>query len=95
MNVVPQRPTPVGIGEENTVWDIYNNLATTRDNELISKWSGSLNSLPVFVCSFWHQERRKWILILDTPGCSLRQCYHWLCRRKPKIAGTRSPGSHG
>jgi len=34
---------------ELTVWDVYNNEAWKVDNELITDWKQSLNSLLVFV----------------------------------------------
>lgn len=35
--------------EESTIWDIYNNIADIRDDELIKDWNDSLNYLLVFV----------------------------------------------
>ncbi|KIM22378.1 hypothetical protein M408DRAFT_323744, partial [Serendipita vermifera MAFF 305830] len=34
---------------ENSIWDVYNNIADIRDDELIKDWNDSLNSLLVFV----------------------------------------------
>lgn len=34
---------------ENSIWDVYNNVADIEDDELIKDWNDSLNFLLVFV----------------------------------------------
>ena len=34
---------------ETSIWDVYNNVADIRDDELIKDWNDSLNFLLVFV----------------------------------------------
>jgi Family of unknown function (DUF6535) len=37
------------IANENSIWDVYNNVADVEDDELIKDWNDSLNFLLVFV----------------------------------------------
>jgi hypothetical protein len=45
-----RRHDPNAMAEhENSIWDVYNNVADIEDDELIKDWNDSLNFLLVFV----------------------------------------------
>jgi len=44
-----RRNDPALMAQETSIWDVYNNLADVRDEELIKDWQDSLNFLLIFV----------------------------------------------